>query len=375
MNIRRIAAIVVAIGSALVVAACGSSGSSSSSSSSSGASASSTSSTSGGTATGTVNGAGSTFAAPIYQQWSSNLKSQGLTVNYNPVGSGTGVVDLQTATVDFAGNDQELLPKDISGMKGPVFQFPVAFGAITVSYNLPGVKSGLKLTGPVVADIFAGKITKWNDPAIASLNSGVSLPSTAITVVHRSDSSGTTAGFTTYLADVSPSWKTSIGAGKLVKWPVGTGGPGTPRRGGGQADDGRGWLRGAGVRAREQLHVRCDQELDDRPIHPADDRQHLGGRGRGQGLADPRNGDRQLAVGLSDHVADVHRSYQDPCKYGGASSGTAAALKSFLTYAFGDGQTLGSGSGQIPYAPLTASLVTANTTQLAKLVCNGSPIS
>ncbi len=110
------------------------------------------------------------------------------------VGSGAGVADLQTATVDFAGSDPALKSTDVKGMKGPALQFPVAFGAITVSYNLPGVKSGLKLDGPTLAGIFSGKIKTWNDPAIKALNAGMSLPSTAITVVHRSDSSGTTNG-------------------------------------------------------------------------------------------------------------------------------------------------------------------------------------
>ncbi len=152
---------------------------------------------------------GSTFAAPIYQQWGSNLKSQGLTINYAAVGSGTGVADLQTATADFAGNDSPLKSCDEAKMKGPALQFPVAFGAITMSYNLSGVKSGLKLDGPTIANIFLGKIKSWNDPAIKALNPGMNLPSTAITVVHRSDSSGTTDGFTKYLSDVSPAWKSA----------------------------------------------------------------------------------------------------------------------------------------------------------------------
>src|SRR5205807_806313 len=195
---RLAAGFVVAITS-LGVAACGSS---------------SKNPSSGSTAGGTLNGAGSTFAAPIYQQWGSNLKSQGLTVNYASVGSGTGVADLQTATADFAGDDGALKPADKSKMKGPVLQFPVAFGSITVSYNLPGVKSGLKLDGPTIANIFMGKIKTWNDPAIKALNPGVNLPSTAIAVAHRSDSSGTTQGFTKYLSDVSPAWKSSIGSDK-----------------------------------------------------------------------------------------------------------------------------------------------------------------
>src|SRR6201996_6119908 len=211
----------LSLGAALLVAACGSSGSSSRSSS--GAAAASSSSSSGGNVSATINGAGSTLAAPIYQQWANTVKSNGLTVNYNPVGSGAGQTQLASATVGFAGSDPALKPADKKTMKGPVLQFPVAAGAITVSYNLPGVKSGLKLDGPTIADIFSGKITKWNDAAIKNLNPGVSLPGTSITVVHRSDSSGTTEGFTTYLSDVSPTWKSSIGEGKDVKWPVGTG--------------------------------------------------------------------------------------------------------------------------------------------------------
>ena len=174
-------------------------------------------------AKGTINGAGSTLAAPIYQQWGSTLGSQGLTVNFNPVGSGAGVAQIQSATVDFAGSDPALKSSDESKAKGTLFQFPVAFGAITVSYNLPGIKSGLKLDGPTLVNIFSGKIKTWNNSQIAALNPGMKLPSTAITVVHRSDSSGTTNGFTTYLSDVSPTWKSQVGAGKDVKWPTGTG--------------------------------------------------------------------------------------------------------------------------------------------------------
>src|SRR5205085_12259780 len=120
----------------------------------------------GGGAAATVNGAGSTLAAPIYQQWASNLGSKGVTINYNPVGSGTGIADLQTATVDFAGSDPKLKADDKSKMKGGVLQFPVAFGAITVSYNLSGVKSGIKLDGQTISKIYMGQIKTWNDPAI-----------------------------------------------------------------------------------------------------------------------------------------------------------------------------------------------------------------
>jgi phosphate transport system substrate-binding protein len=185
VSTSRISAAILAVAAALGIAACGSSSSSSSSSSSAPAPAASGSSSSSSGGSATLNGAGSTLAAPIYQQWGSTLKSQGLTINFNPVGSGAGIADLQTATVDFAGSDPALKPTDLTKMKGPVVQFPVAFGAITVSYNLSGVKSGLKLDGPTVANIFLGKIKTWSDPAIKTLNPGISLPSTAITIVHR----------------------------------------------------------------------------------------------------------------------------------------------------------------------------------------------
>ncbi len=373
MRKTRISAVAAVLAAALTIAACGSSSSSSSSSAAA-------SSSSGGSSVspGTINGAGSTFAAPIYQQWSSNLKSQGLTVNYNPVGSGTGVADLQTATVDFAGDDEELLPADIKGMKGPALQFPVAFGAITVSYNLPGIKSGMKLTGPVIADIFAGKIKTWNDPAITSLNAGLKLPSTAITVVHRSDSSGTTAGFTTYLSDVSPSWKSSIGAGKVVKWPTGTGGNGNSGVAAAvkQTTGAVGYVEQAYALVNNFTFAAVKNSSGTYVLPTI---ANTSAAAVGVKLSPDLgmvtvNSPAPGAYPISSQTfLDV---YTDPCKTGGASQGTAKALKSFFVYALGAGQkTLGSGSGQIPYAPLPASIVTKDQAQLKKLVCNGSPIS
>src|SRR3989454_1628683 len=201
---------------ALAVAACGSSNKSSS-----------TSPTPSGGGGGTVNGAGSTFAAPIYSQWGNALKGQGLTVNYQPVGSGAGVAQFAAGTVDFGASDPALTPADRATIKkGDAVQIPMAFGAITVSYNLSGVKKGLKLDGATVADIFLGKIKKWNDPAIAKQNPGVKLPGDAITVVHRSDESGTTKGFTGFLAAYSKEWSSKVGSDKTVKWPTGTGAKG-----------------------------------------------------------------------------------------------------------------------------------------------------
>jgi phosphate transport system substrate-binding protein len=179
------------------------------------------------TSSATISGAGSTFAAPVYEQWAS--AQSGLTVNYQSVGSGAGITTFESKTVDFAASDPPLKPEDeeaIAKNGSPAVQIPMFLGAITVSYNLPGVQSGVKLDGKTIADIFLGNVKKWNDSELTALNPGVTLPSTAITVVHRSDSSGTTAGFTGFLAKVDSEFKSKVGEGKDVQWPTGTGAKG-----------------------------------------------------------------------------------------------------------------------------------------------------
>src|SRR5438445_12179662 len=203
---------------AIGLAACGSSKKSTGSTPATGSS-------SGGSAT--ISGAGSTFAAPVYQQWASSLS--GLTVNYQAVGSGAGITSLESKTVDFGASDPPLKPADetaIATNGSSAVQIPVFLGAITVSYNVSGVKTGLKLDSKTISDIYLGKVKAWNDAEIQALNPGASLPSTAITVVHRSDSSGTTAGFTGFLAATDPEFKSKVGEGKDVPWPTGTGGKG-----------------------------------------------------------------------------------------------------------------------------------------------------
>jgi phosphate transport system substrate-binding protein len=212
----------------LGLAACGSSGkSSSTAATTSSAPAGSKTATTPASGSGTISGAGSTFAAPVYEQWASAL--QGLTVNYQAVGSGAGITAIESKVVDFGASDPPLKPADeatIAKNGSPAVQIPMFLGAITVSYNLPGVKSGLKLDGKALGDIFLGKVKTWNDAEIKALNSGVTLPSTPITVIHRSDSSGTTSGFTSFLSQVDPEWKSKVGEGKEVPWPTGTGAKG-----------------------------------------------------------------------------------------------------------------------------------------------------
>jgi phosphate transport system substrate-binding protein len=174
-----------------------------------------------------LNGAGATFPFPIYSKWFSDYAaSTGVKINYQSIGSGGGIRQFTAGTVDFGATDAPMSADEMSKLPGPAFHFPTVLGAVVVTYNIPGFDGSLKLTGPVIADIFAGKITKWNDTRITSLNKGAKLPGSDILVVHRSDGSGTTYIFTDYLSAVSSDWMTAPGKGKEVAWPVGLGGKG-----------------------------------------------------------------------------------------------------------------------------------------------------
>ncbi len=173
-----------------------------------------------------ITGAGATFPAPIYAKWAEAYKAAtGHSVNYQAIGSGGGVKQINAKTVDFGASDDPTKGDDLD--KGGLAQFPAVIGGIVAVVKLPGVGPGqMKLTGEVLADIYRGAVTKWDDAKIASLNPGVKLPSMAITLVYRSDSSGTTAAFTDYLAQVSSAFRSEIGAGKTVNWKAGVGGKG-----------------------------------------------------------------------------------------------------------------------------------------------------
>jgi phosphate transport system substrate-binding protein len=173
-----------------------------------------------------VTGAGSSFVFPVISQWSQDYsKTADNRVNYQSIGSGGGIAQIKAATVDFGASDAPMSAEDLKA--GGLGQFPSVIGGIVPVVNIEGVKANdLKLSGQVLADIFQGKITKWNDPAIVAMNSGVKLPETNITVVHRSDGSGTSFNFTSYLTKVSDAWKSGPGTGSAVQWPVGVGGKG-----------------------------------------------------------------------------------------------------------------------------------------------------
>lgn len=173
-----------------------------------------------------ITGAGSTFAAPIYAKWADAYqKSGGGKVNYQGIGSSGGIKQIIAKTVDFAGSDVPL--KDDELAKNGLFQFPTVVGGVVPAINLPGIKAGqLILSGEVLGDIYLGKVKKWNDPAIVALNPKLKLPATDIAVVRRADGSGTSFIWTNYLSKVNAEWKSKVGEGATVNWPVGTGGKG-----------------------------------------------------------------------------------------------------------------------------------------------------
>lgn len=176
-----------------------------------------------------LNAAGATFPAPIYQKWFQEYKAKNSSVqiNYQSIGSGAGIRQLTAGTVDFGASDAPMTDEQMSKItKFKVLHFPTVLGAVVPTYNIAGVSQDLKFSGETIAGIFMGSITKWNDSRITRENPGVKLPAADITVVHRSDGSGTTFVFTDYLCKVSPEWKSKLGANSAINWPVGLGGKG-----------------------------------------------------------------------------------------------------------------------------------------------------
>ena len=175
-----------------------------------------------------INGAGATFPYPLYSKWFSEYAKIDPSVkfNYQSIGSGGGIKQITAQTVDFGASDKFLSDEELKAAPGKLLHIPTVMGAVVVTYNVPGVGKGLKLTPEALAGIYLGKITKWNDPKIANENHGVTLPDQPIIVIHRSDGSGTTSIYTNYLCSVSQEWNSKVGTGTSVKWPVGLGGKG-----------------------------------------------------------------------------------------------------------------------------------------------------
>jgi phosphate transport system substrate-binding protein len=364
LNSRTWLALAAAVVLALGVAACGSGNKSDTGGGGSGSSG----------ASGSINGAGSTFAAPIYQQWGNALKDKGITVNYQPVGSGAGIAQLAAGTADFGASDPALRPEDRATFKkGEAVQIPMAFGAITVAYNLNGVEKGLKLDGATIADIFLGKVKKWNDPAIAKLNPGVKLPGDSITVVHRSDESGTTKGFTGFLGAYSKEWASKVGSDKTVKWPTGTGAKGNDGVAAAvkQQSGAVGYVEEA-FALQNNFTTAAVKNKAGKFVEPTLQTTTAAGKGvkvpkdLGISIIDSPN---PAAYPISSQTFVV--VYKDLCK-GGLDKGKAGALKGFIDYGLGEGQGV---LGQLQYAKLPPPLLKKAQGASNSLTCNGSPVS
>ncbi len=366
---------------ALGLAACGSSSSTSSTTSSSSSSTSSAPKSASKTATappsgsGTISGAGSTFAAPVYEQWASG--QSGLTVNYQAVGSGAGITALESKIVDFGASDPPLKPADeaaIAKNGSPAVQIPMFLGAITVSYNLRGVKTGLKLDGKTIGDIFLGKVKTWNDPEIKALNPGVTLPSTPITVIHRSDSSGTTAGFTAFLAAVDPEFKSKVGEGKEVPWPTGTGAKGNAGVAGAvkQTEGAVGYVEQAYALQNNFTYAAIKNKAG-AFVAPT----LASATAAGQSVNIPAN----LGIKINNPSGAARYPItsqtfivvnKDLCKAGTPGGEEAAkGVVKFLDYGLGQGQSILS---QADYAALPAAILAKSKAAVAGLQCNGAPL-
>jgi phosphate transport system substrate-binding protein len=359
---------------AIGIAACGSSSKSSTTATTSGASSSKTATTVA-AAAGTISGAGSTFAAPVYEQWGSSIGS--LKVNYQAVGSGAGLTAIQNKVVDFGASDPPLKAEEeeaIAKNGSPAVQIPMFLGAITVSYNLSGVKTGLKLDGPVLGGIFSGKIKTWDDAAIKALNPGVTLPSTSITVVHRSDSSGTTAGFTQFLSEVSPEFKSKVGEGKEVPWPTGTGAKGNAGVAGAvkQTDGAVGYVEQAYALQNGFTYASVKNKAG-KFVEPT----LASTSAAGLGVKVPANlGLKVINSPNADAYPITSQTFivvnKDLCKAGTPGGEEAAkSVAKFIEYGLGAGQSI---LAQADYAKLPAPILAKSKEAQKSLQCNGAAI-
>jgi len=331
---------------------------------------------------GTINGAGATFPEPVYSEAASQIQGEGLTVNYQGVGSGEGQAQMLAGTGDWFGSDPPLEPdfynKIADKFGTPPVHIPSVFGAVTVSYNVSGLDPGLKLDGATIADMFLGKITKWNDPAIAKLNPDVDLPDEDITIVHRSDDSGTTKLFTTFLGDYSKEWESQVGVDSTVKWPTGTGARGNDGVAGAikQTEGAVGYVEQA-FALQNDFATADVKNSEGNYVSPSLESTAAAGAN-----ADFSSSEEVAKKGLftinaagSDTYPIASNShilvYQDMCK-AGLSDTDAQNVVGWVNFILGPGQDI---AKKLSYSPLPDNVLNADKDIVSTLECNGSPIS
>jgi phosphate transport system substrate-binding protein len=319
-------------------------------------------------------GAGATFPAPLYDVWFEeyNKLYSNIQFDYQAIGSGGGIKAITEETVDFGASDAAMKDEEIAALPADctIMHIPTALGAVVVIYNVPGV-TDLQLTPEIVAGMFLGTITTWDDPAIAAANPGVTLPSTPITVVHRSDGSGTTNAFTTYLDTVSPDWHTKVGAGKEVNWPVGIGAQGNDGVAGGVAQN-------EGAVGYVELNYAEQAGLSSAKIKNADG-DFVAGSTAGvtaaaEAAADQFPADFRQAPIINGAGPDTYPiasyTYLLVCQ-AQKDQNKGAALVSFMAWALTEGQ---SNEGDLGYAPLPAPIQEKALNALHEITFDGQPI-
>ncbi len=326
------------------------------------------------TATVTLQGAGATFPAPLYMSWFQTYSDlyKNIQIDYQANGSGAGITAITQQTVDFGASDAAMKDTEMAALPAgkKLFHFPTALGAVVAIYNLPDVPK-LQLDAPTIAGIYLGKITKWNDPAIVAINAGVALPDLAILVVHRSDGSGTTNTFTTYLDTVDPTWHTSVGAGKEVKWPTGIGASG---------NDGVATAvkQTSGAIGYVDLSVAASTNLTSALIKNADGNFVAGSTdgvtAAAEAAVDKVPADFRAAPIINGAGATTYpiASYTYLLVYEDQTDATKGqALVAFIYWALTDGQAA---EAPLGYAPLPAAVDQQALTQLHQVTTGGAPI-
>ncbi len=350
MRSRQWLAIAATGALALGVTACGSSNS-----------GSSTSGSGGGGGSRNLSGAGSTLVAPLVSAWEADYSRRaGVTVTYGGIGSGGGIAQITAKTVDFGASDAPLTPDQASAAKS-VIQIPWALAATVVAYNVKGVPNNLRLSGPVIADMYLGRITTWNDPQIARLNPGVTLPATKVTPVYRSDGSGDTYALTDFLSKVSPDWRSRVGNSTQVSFPTGVGGRGNDGVGGvlSRTDGAIAYIAISYVFANRFDYADVQNAAGQFPA-PSIDSISAAARTVGTIPADNR-------ISITNPPASAAGAYPiSTFTYAlvPTDSTKAATLRAFLTYAIGDGQSFGA---RLNFAPLPDAVLTADRASIAKI--------
>jgi len=316
-----------------------------------------------------INGAGATFPYPIYSQWFDQYAKANPNVrfNYQSIGSGGGIKQLLNRTVDFGASDAPMNDQQLGQASDKVLHFPTVLGAVVITYNIPDFSGSLRLTGPVIADIFRGKITKWNDDAIAKLNPSAKLPDTAIVVCHRSDGSGTSYVFTDYLSKASPEWSKEVGKATAVKWPVGLGGKGNE----GvtalvqQTPGGIGYIELI-YAVQNKLPYADIQSHDGEWVKPSIDTVTAAASGAAANMPSDFRVSITDAPGANAYPISSFTYLLVYQQQGDAAKGKA--IKEFIKWMLDSGQQ---DAAPLSYAPLPASVITAERMQLNKVAVSG----